>query len=132
MMLRQFILALLLVSFLRALIVVHAGQVFTIPEGVTEYGPIPVQALHRFAEMSFVRSSKSGYTQATFTFFHSTDGGKTFASQWFCLGVHTPDSTTDTISRTCPYPPGTTHIKVVADVEGGSIVIQKTPNVRSK
>jgi hypothetical protein len=109
-----------------------AAQSITIPEGTSSYGPVSVTTLHRFAGLYIDRTSSS-FTKATISLFHSTDDGKTFASQPFCKFTHLGGGTaTQTFGADCPKPEGTTHITATALVEGGSITIAKTPNLRSR
>ncbi len=117
-----------------------AAQSIIIPQGVSEYGPVSVTTLHRFAGL-YLESTSSAFTLATFKLFHSTDGGKTFPGDTgdvkterpFCKFVRLGgDTDAMTFGADCPMPKGSTHVKARAIVEGGSVTIAKPPNINSK
>jgi hypothetical protein len=103
----------------------------TIPVGTSEYGPVAVQTLHRYAGLS-IEPTSSAFTRATINLFHSTDKAQTFAAIPFCRLVYSSSVALKPFAGDCSKPAGTTHIKAVAILEGGSLTIAKTPNLRSR
>jgi hypothetical protein len=111
-----------------------------IPQGPTELESVPITALHRFAGLYIERTS-SNFTKVTVKLFHSTDDGVTFpgdtgnpkTEQPFCKFVHEGGGDENiTFGADCPKPEGTTHIKGLAVVDGGSISISRAPDLRSR
>jgi hypothetical protein len=133
------LIAFLFIAFIVS--VAHGAQPgITIPEGTSEYGPVAVTTLHRFAGL-YVERTSSSFAKGTFKLFHSTDGGKTFPGDTgnsgtekpFCKFTHLGGApVTQTFGADCPKPEGTTHIKARAIVEGGSITLASQPNLRSR
>lgn len=108
----------------------HAAQTFTIPQGTTTYGPYSVTVASHYSEILL---SKTLWTDPNIILAarieSSPDKGKTWQ---FVCGFKTHGGGGPVTGAVCPFDPATTHIRLIATVTGGDIVLPGSPVVNTK
>jgi hypothetical protein len=106
-----------------------AAQTVTIKEGTTNFGPVAVSGLHRFANFSIDRWSNPAITLSGVVQY-STDGGKIYLDLIKFTAVGS--SSIEGIAAGRSLPPGTTHIKGSITLVGGSITLSRQATFESR
>jgi hypothetical protein len=108
----------------------HTAQSIVIPQGVSTYGPFTVNnALHRRLDIGFIATSNS-FTLMTIRLERSMDKGNTwiFNGESFHEGGQPLPTRIGSFKL---FPEGTTHVRAIVTVAGGSVTIAAPPNVNT-